>query len=89
MAPRPPEYTASQRALLEDVAQIHAAKVAAEASVIKLDKEELRVAERAIKAHVQVGSVGDALGMTRSGFLSRRKRAAVAGPKVRKKAAVR
>jgi hypothetical protein len=86
MAPRPPEYTPSQRALLEDVAQIHAAKMAAEAAVVKLDKEELRVAERAIKAHLQVGDVGDALGMTRSGFLSRRKRAAVTGPAKRGKA---
>lgn len=88
MAPRPPEYTASQRALLEDVASIHDAKMAAEASVVKLDKEELRVAERAIKAHCQVGDVGDRLGMTRSGFLSRRKRQVVA-PKASRKRTVK
>lgn len=89
MAPRPPEYTQTQRALLARVAEIHKAKTKADKEVAQLATREEEAAERAMANGVQVGDVGDALGMTRSGFLSRRKRADGARPKTKKKVAAK
>jgi hypothetical protein len=85
MAPRPPEYTQAQRTLLDKVVEVHKAKTKADAEAAKLDTQEMLVAERAMANGVQVGDVGDALGMTRSGFLSRRKRADTQRPAPKRK----